>query len=80
MIPVDSLERNCIYTTDKCLDLPACQKMNEQFQTIEVISCYEMTDDEIVVILKQTDLNLYKALRDLLDMAKVIADEEGDKK
>ncbi|MBQ9928967.1 MAG: hypothetical protein IJO65_13475 [Lachnospiraceae bacterium] len=54
--------------------------MNEQFQTIEVISCYEMTDDEIVVILKQTDLNLYKALRDLLDMAKVIADEEGDKK
>lgn len=53
MIPVDFPERNCIYKADKCLDLPACQKMNEEFQTIEVISCYEMTDDEIVFMLKQ---------------------------
>ena len=53
MIPVDFPERNCIYTADKCLDLPAYQKMNEEFQTIEVISCYEMTDDEIVLLLKQ---------------------------
>ena len=53
MIPVDFPERNCIYTADKCLDLPACQKMNEEFQTIEIISCYEMTDDEIVLMLKQ---------------------------
>lgn len=32
----------------------------------------------IVAAIKQSDLNSYKALRDLLDMAKVIADEEGD--
>ncbi|MCR5754200.1 MAG: hypothetical protein K6G30_05205 [Acetatifactor sp.] len=32
----------------------------------------------IVNSIKQTDLNSYKALRDLLDMAKVIADENGD--
>lgn len=32
----------------------------------------------IVNSIKQTDLNSYKALRDLLDMAKVIADEQGD--
>lgn len=32
----------------------------------------------IIVAIKQSDLNSYKALRDLLDMAKVIADEEGD--
>lgn len=32
----------------------------------------------IVNAIKQSDLNSYKALRDLLDMAKVIADEEGD--
>lgn len=32
----------------------------------------------IVQAIKQSDLNSYKALRDLLDMAKVIADEEGD--
>ena len=32
----------------------------------------------IVNSIKKSDLNSYKALRDLLDMAKVIADEEGD--
>ena len=32
----------------------------------------------IIEVIKQSDLNSYKALRDLLDMAKVIADEEGD--
>ncbi len=32
----------------------------------------------IVNSIKQTDLSSYKALRDLLDMAKVIADEQGD--
>lgn len=32
----------------------------------------------IVAAIKNADLNSYKALRDLLDMAKVIADEEGD--
>lgn len=32
----------------------------------------------IVAAIKQSDLNSYKELRDLLDMAKVIADEVGD--
>lgn len=32
----------------------------------------------IINSIKASDLNSYKALRDLLDMAKVIADEEGD--
>lgn len=32
----------------------------------------------IVNSIKESDLNSYKALRDLLDMAKVIADDEGD--
>ncbi|HIW82629.1 MAG TPA: hypothetical protein H9742_14105 [Candidatus Acetatifactor stercoripullorum] len=33
---------------------------------------------EIINSIKQSDLNSHKALRDLLDMAKVIADEQGD--
>ena len=53
MIPVDFPERNCTYTSDKCLPLPACQQNNEEFQTIEVISCHELTDEEIILILKQ---------------------------
>lgn len=32
----------------------------------------------IIDAIKQSDLNSYKTLRDLLDMAKVIADEQGD--
>ena len=53
MTPVDFPERNCIYTAEKCLPLPACQQMNEEFQTIEVISCHELTDEEIILMLKQ---------------------------
>lgn len=33
---------------------------------------------KIIEAIKKTDLNSYKALRDLLDMARVIADEHGD--
>ena len=53
MIPVIFPEVNCTYTADKCLPLPACQQMNEEFQTVEVISCHELTDEEIVLMLKQ---------------------------
>lgn len=53
MQPVDFPERNCTYVADGCLPLPSCQKMNEEFQTIEVISCHELTDEEIVLMLKQ---------------------------
>lgn len=53
MQPVDFPERNCTYTVDKCLPLPVCRQVNEEFQTIEVISCHELTDEEIVLMLKQ---------------------------
>lgn len=53
MIPVIFPEVNCTYTADKCLPLPACRQMNEEFNSIEVISCYELTDEEIVLMLKQ---------------------------
>lgn len=46
-------EQNCTYTADKCLSLPACRQMNEEFHTIEVISCHEFSDEEIVMMLKQ---------------------------
>lgn len=53
MYPVDFPERNCIYTAKKCLPLPACQQINEEFQTVEVISCHELTDEEIILMLNQ---------------------------
>ena len=53
MNPVDFPLKNCTYTADKCLPLPACQQMNKEFNTIEVISCHELTDEEIVLMLKQ---------------------------
>jgi len=53
MQPVDFPERNCIYTADGCLDLPARQCISEQFKAPEVISCWELSDEEIVLMLKQ---------------------------
>lgn len=53
MQPVIFPEQNCTYTADKCLSLPACRQMNEEFHTIEVISCHEFSDEEIVMMLKQ---------------------------
>ena len=55
MQPVIFPEQNCTYTADKCLPLPACRQMNEEFQTIEVISCHEFSDEEIVMMLKQIE-------------------------
>lgn len=55
MIPVNFPEVNCTYTADKCLLLPARQQANEEFQTVEVISCHEFTDEEIVLMLKQIE-------------------------
>ena len=53
MQPVIFPEQNCTYTANKCLPLPACRQMNEEFHTIEVISCHELTDEEIVMMLNQ---------------------------
>lgn len=53
MQPVSFPEQNCTYTADKCLPLPACQQKNKDFNTIEVISLHELTDEEIVLMLKQ---------------------------
>lgn len=53
MQPVSFPEKNCTYTADGCLDLPALQCVSEQFQAPEIISCWELSDEEIVMILKQ---------------------------
>jgi len=53
MKAVDFPESNCTYTADKCLPLPACRQPNEEFQTIEVISCHELTEKEIKLMLEQ---------------------------
>lgn len=53
MIPVNFPEQNCTYKADGCLDLPALQCMSEQFQAPEIISCWELTDEEIVTMLQQ---------------------------
>lgn len=53
MRPVEFPEQNCVYTAEGCMPLPAVQQMNEQFQVLEVISCWELSDEELVMILKQ---------------------------
>ena len=53
MNPVNFSEQNSIFVADGCGDLPACKQYNEQFQTDEVVSCWEFSDDEIIQILKE---------------------------
>lgn len=53
MYPVRFPEQNSVFVADGCDDLPACKQYNEQFQTDEVISCWEFSDDELVQILKE---------------------------
>lgn len=53
MKPIEFSEQNAVFTAKGCDNLPACKLYNEQFQTDEVISCWEFSDDEIVQILKE---------------------------
>lgn len=52
MNPVSFPEQNCIYRRRDCMDLPACVIHNDRFETDEVVSCWELSDEEIVMMLK----------------------------
>ena len=53
MNPVRFPEQNCIYKAEGCLDLPVCCQMNEHFGVAENISCWELTDQDLALILQQ---------------------------
>ena len=53
MNPVKFEGQNCTHTAPGCMDLPTKREYNEYFQTEQVTSCWELSDEEIVSILKQ---------------------------
>lgn len=53
MRPVEFPEQNCTYTAEGCMPLPAFQQISEQFQAPEVTSCWELSDEELILILNQ---------------------------
>lgn len=53
MFPVTFPEENSVFRKDGCMDLPALQEYNHKFDTMEVTSCWEFTDDELAQILKE---------------------------
>lgn len=53
MFPVTFPEQNSVFRKDGCMDLPALQEHNPEFDTMEVTSCWKFTDDELVQILKE---------------------------
>lgn len=53
MRPVEFPEQNCTYTADGYMPLPALQQISEQFQAPEVVSCWELSDEELILILNQ---------------------------
>ena len=52
MNPVRFPEQNSVFRHPGCSDLPALHVHNEKFDTDEVVSCWELTDEELVQILK----------------------------
>lgn len=52
MNPVKFLEQNSIFRYPDCSDLPALHIRNEHFDTDEVISCWEFSNEELIQILK----------------------------
>lgn len=53
MKPVSFPEQNCTYKEDGRFDLPALRCMNDQFKAPEIISCWQLSDEDIISILKQ---------------------------
>lgn len=53
MKPVRFPEQNCIYKAEGCEDLPVCRQINEQFGVAEYISCWQLTDQDLALILQQ---------------------------
>lgn len=55
MYPIEFPEQNTVFVAEGCDNLPACIQYNEQFQSQEVISCWELSDDDCMEILKQIE-------------------------
>ena len=53
MNPVRFPEQNCTYTAEGCFDLPVYSQMNKQFGVAEYISCWQLTDQDLALILQQ---------------------------
>ena len=53
MDPVNFEEVNRRYVRNGCDDLPVYECHNDQFNTKECISCFELTNEEIAIMLRQ---------------------------
>ena len=55
MHPIEFHEQNTVFVADGCDNLPACRQYNEQFHSQEVISCWELSDNDCMEILRQIE-------------------------
>lgn len=53
MQPIPFPEQNSVHVAEGCVDLPTYRDKNEQFGTDEVISLWELSNEDIVEMLKQ---------------------------
>ena len=64
MKPIDFKGSNVTYTKpegvedDKCGDLPVFRTHNQDFNTLEVTSCWELSDEELEIILRDKKVYL----------------------
>ena len=52
MKPIKFPESNCYYVADGCNVLPVYSQMNKQFGMPENISCWELSDQDLALILR----------------------------
>lgn len=55
MEPVNFEQVNRRYVKDGCDDLPVYECYNDQYNTKECISCFELTDEEIEIVKRQIE-------------------------
>lgn len=55
MYPIEFPEQNTVFVAEGCDNLPACRQYNEQFHSQEVISCWELSDNDCMEILRQIE-------------------------
>lgn len=53
MKPVEFPEQNAVFVANGCENLPGCKLENKKFGTSEVISCWELEEEDIKLILEQ---------------------------
>lgn len=55
MKPISFSEQNTVFTASGCDDLPALKIHNEQFDCDEIVSCWELSEEDLRELNRQAE-------------------------